>query len=505
MYVQPGSGLVLAAADGTPQFADANAVRPGYTLVRTGGSLYCQGNTFAGSYVALERTMPGQYQMVALPFPIDYSRAAVTATAYTGSGHDGGISETAAAFTLYSYDGAARSDWQYSFREDESELWRTAGSPQQPACSGLLVERDAAATAQTWRFTAFADTQGDYVYTENSKAKTVTLTQYDDRQNTGGGADFTNMYNMGWNLAGLPYMVSGYSTGGRDDAWQMNVPHLFYTMTDAGAYSAATESWSAGATLSAGHAFFTQTAVLDPTETLAFGIPKYAAGTAGASAARFALAITDGNGTADEITVRPDAAAAAPVASGRLAYAFGSDGAKLTAMNPAVPQIYLNAAGGERMSLAASAPVETDLPLGVALPAAGTYTICLPSPDAYRMYGAVWLTDRETGSVTNLLDSDCHVSAEAPLSTDTRFVLRIGGLRPDGTHSDASAGFTVTSRGGIMTVRGIAEGDDVAIMTAGGATLARTKATATTYSHPVQPGAVYVVVVNGHSRKAVGR
>lgn len=502
VYVQPGTCLVLAtAADGSPLFTAANAVSPGYTLVRTGGSIYCQGNTFRTGYAALERNMPGQYQMVATPFGIDYGIGAVTTTTYPEAGGSTGIAETAAYYSAYTYDGQARADWRYSYREDESALWRPLAVPYVPANSGLLIDRGPAAQPATYRFTAFGAQAGDMVYTEDSAPKTVVLAQYDDRTSTSGGADFTNMYNMGWNMAGMPYLVADYRTGesapGAAD-WQMNVPHLFYTMAETGAYRAAEESWAEGAAIAAGEAFFTQTAVVAPTETLTFGIPRYAGGGSSAPAAGFALAITDSTGTSDMLIARPAAA-------GRLAYTFGADGAKLVTMNPAVPQIYLNAAGGERMSLAASVPVETDLPLGVSVSAAGTYTISLPSPDSYRMYGAVWLTDRETGNVTNLLDSNCHVSADAPLTTDTRFVLRIGGMRPDGTHSDTAACFTVTSRGGIMTVSGIAEGDHVTIVTAGGATLVRTTAGGTSLSHPVQPGAVYVVVVNGHSRKAMGR
>lgn len=507
VYVRDGGVLRLGSGIGSkPMFTAADPIRPGYLQISGSGSVYCHKNHLQADYVAVERYMgTAQYAQVAMPFPMNYTPASGFVTTTTTMKHNGEQSEYGEnvaevpvdGYTVCTYDGAARSAWHYSYTADNSKLWQPLSLPA-PANGGVLFER-ADANPSTWRFTTFADTPRQYVYTEDGTLKTVVLQQYDDRTSTAGGADFTNMYNMGWNMAGMPYLVSGYSTGGSDGAWQMNVPHLLYTMTETGTYRAAVESWSEGAALSAGQAYFTQTAVLGPTETLTFGIPQYAAGNEDASAARFALAITAGDGTADEITVRPGGTA------GRMQYAFGADGAKIAPLNTAVPQIYLNAAGGERLSLAAAAPVETDLPLGVALSAAGQYTISLPDTDCYRKYGAVWLADRETGSVANLLDSDFHISAEAPLSTDTRFVLRIGGLRPDGTHSDTAPAFTVTSRGGIMTVKGIAEGDSVAIMTAGGATLVRTTATAATYSHRVQPGAVYVVTVNGRSRKAMGR
>lgn len=146
----------------------------------------------------------------------------------------------------------------------------------------------------------------------------MALAQNDDRTSTGGGADFTEKENMGWNLVGIPYLQGGYLTGDRSkitdgtitaedvlkatshtqtsdpgtlghasqraSRYQLHVPHtlwLYYNDTDTwqstnswdeddngSAYAKATE-------LMTGEAFFTQTSAVNESETITFSLPVW--------------------------------------------------------------------------------------------------------------------------------------------------------------------------------------------------------------------------------------
>ena len=85
------------------------------------------------------------------------------------------------------------------------------------------------------RFNAFAPELGKYVYTETGDDKTVYLTQYDNRTaGTGAELNFTRQEDMGWNMKGLPWLVSNYRTDTVLELGnylrQMYIPHVFYQM-----------------------------------------------------------------------------------------------------------------------------------------------------------------------------------------------------------------------------------------------------------------------------------
>jgi hypothetical protein len=101
----------------------------------------------------------------------------------------------------------------------------------------------AAVTDTVLRFNAFAPSSGEYIYTEDGEDKTIALTQYDHRTGgTGADLDFTAQENMGWNMKGLPWLVSYYRTD--TVLWadnylrQMYIPHVIYRM-DGSAYGIA--------------------------------------------------------------------------------------------------------------------------------------------------------------------------------------------------------------------------------------------------------------------------
>ena len=344
-----------------------------------------------------------------------------------------------ANFDAQQYDGEQRSHWRYHFHENESECWGDAldADATVQACDGWLTTYNGSGERAV-RFTAWS---GDsYVYEEDGTAKTVTLTQYDDRTSTAGGADFTKLENMGWNLKGLPWLVSTYQTSPQaaDGTYQMQVPHVIYSSLDGTAnarygqfYTA--QSWAAGATLSLSNAFFTQTAAIGPEETVTFKLPVYSGTTVAPARQQVGIAALDDDADAtradddsfcsfdDVVDVYPQADAPSD-----MTYSLGSDGLKWMAFDPQLPQLYVTTAQGTRLALASQAPVGIVIPLGVHLPDAGRYVIALPSAEAYADQEAVWLIDHEAGTATNLLTSDYTFLAGEGGDIATRMALMFG-------------------------------------------------------------------------------
>ncbi|MDY4555859.1 MAG: hypothetical protein SO468_06725, partial [Prevotella sp.] len=268
VYLQKGGNLICdVKSDNSPYFTDANPLRPGYVLASEGGSLYGQGNTIHLRYVAAERTIEGQYSLFSLPFDMNYKTGNadvmpfVTTTTYDSNNN---VTETAVApFSRYEYDGEARSHYKYSFAESNSTCWKQLTTATRTANEGMLIDRGSTAIEQKLRFTAYGATAADYPYRESAAEDYVTLTQYDDRASTEGGSDFTSVYNMGWNLKGMPYLISAYpiSQQMEDGSYAMNVPHVIYTMKPDGSY-VTKQTWASSDDnkLSPGEAFFTQTA-----------------------------------------------------------------------------------------------------------------------------------------------------------------------------------------------------------------------------------------------------
>ena len=438
VYLTEGSNLVL-------QMTGTGVLRPGYLLAQAGSSLYGQGYHIQLPYVAAEKVLsPAAPSLASLPF--DYGLEHAYSVSYNSG--DGSISQVPerANFDAQHYDGEQRSHWRYHFHENESECWddALAADATMQACDGWLATYNGS-DEQAVRFTAWS---GDgYVYEEDGTAKTVTLTQYDDRTSTNGGADFTKLENMGWNLKGLPWLVSNYQTSTQaDGTYQMQVPHVIYaTIPDASASGAGSglaasygqfytaQSWASGATLSLSDAFFTQTAAIGPEETVTFKLPLFDGTPVAPARQQVGIAALDDDADAtradddgflffdDVVDVYPQADA--PV---DMTYHLGSDGLKWMAFDPQQPQLYVSTAQGARLALASQAPVGIEIPLGVRLPDTGRYVIALPSAEAYADQEAVWLIDHEAGTATNLLNSDYTFIASEGGDIVTRLALMFG-------------------------------------------------------------------------------
>ena len=428
VYLTEGSNLVL-------QMTGSGVLRPGYLLAQAGSSLYGQGYHIQVPYVAAEKALaPAAPTLTALPFAYGLDHA--YSVSFDSS--DGSISQTAerANFDAQQYDGEQRSHWRYHFHENDSECWSDALATDATidACDGWLTTYNGA-DMQTVRFTAWSN--DGYVYEEDGTAKTVKLTQYDDRTSTAGGADFTKLENMGWNLKGLPWLVSNYQTSTQaDGTYQMQVPHVVYSTLDGsnatyGQFYTA-QSWADGATLSQGNGFFTQTAAIAAEETLTFKLPLFDDTTVAPARQQVGIALLDDDDVDvtraaagfifdDVVDVYPQADADAS-----MPYRLGSDGIKWMAFDERRPQLYVANDEGTRLSLASQAPVGTEIPLGVRLPAAGRYVIALPAAEAYADQEAVWLIDHEAGTATNLLTDDYTLTAVEGGDIVTRLALLFG-------------------------------------------------------------------------------
>ena len=539
VYLQPAGKLVCKnITDGAGNvtshyFTDANPLRPGYVLALEGGSLYGQGNTIHLRYVSAERTIEGQYSLFSLPFDMNYKTVNadvmpfVTTTTYDTDNYN--VTETAVApFYRYEYDGEARSNYKYSFAESDSPCWQPLKTDTRTANEGMLIDRGSTATKQTLRFTAYGATAADYPYRESAdKDNCVTLTQYDDRTSTNGGSDFTSVYNMGWNLKGMPYLISSYPIYQQmdDRSYAMNVPHVIYTMKPDGSY-VTNQSWASSTdnTLSPGEAFFTQTATINDKEHLHFAKLFYtSSATPNTASTRSALNISlssayaTGEDAYRSVGVPPAAGVVSlqPVDNtsdeyASLVYSINRDGAKFMSMNPAIPDIAVCGAGGEMMSLVGAAPVEKEISLATRVGTTGRYTFSLDrSAGVSPATTEVWLKDYQTGIVTNLMEEAYTAEITAgetpasPVLTTGRFSLTIGDMRPDiGGREENSARWTISINRCHVTVSGLSTDSDVLFYTTDGILRHRVPSFLGTCETELSPG-VYVVRAEG-SNKVIG-
>ena len=449
----------------------------------------------------------------------------VTTTTYDTDNYN--VTETAVApFSRYEYDGEARSNYKYSFEESDSPCWKLLTTDTRTANEGMLIDRGSTATKQTLRFTAYGakaadDPDAHYLYRESADKDYVTLTQYDDRTSTGGGSDFTSVYNMGWNLKGMPYLISNYPVYKKMDegTYAMNVPHVIYTMEPDGSY-VTKQSWYADNTLSPGEAFFTQTATINKEEHLHFAQLLYtssASTNTGNTRNALNISLSSADATGEDAYRSVGVSHAAGVVSlqpvdntsdeyASLVYTINRDGAKFMSMNPAIPDIAVCGAGGEMMSLVGAAPVEKEISLATRVGSTGRYIFSLDRSAGASPTTEVWLKDYQTGIVTNLMEDDYTAeitvgeNPASPVLTTGRFSLTIGGVRPDiGERDENSARWTISINRCHVTVSGLSTDSDVLFYTTDGILRHRATPFLGKCEAELPPG-VYVVRAEGNSK-----
>lgn len=536
-YPHPGSVVYLMDSSAmsmqyeNPDFVDLKtsltpfALRPGFMLLKSGASFYGNGHGVQMNYLAAEKRFKNQrYSMTSFPF--NYSKANITVSGYDKDKDSLILQASPFSFNTYQYAGAARSAKDYVFQPTNSSSWLSVDTLNRTATEGYLMDFGAAVTDTVLRFNAFAPNSGKYIYTEDGYDKTIYLTQYD--HHTGGtGADlnFTTQENMGWNMKGLPWLVSYYRTD--TILWadnylrQMYIPHVIYQM-DGSAYGIAgdqaytSRSWDKGTTVSMGNAFLTQTATQSEQETVVFHQPYYdqnkkIARPAVVTYATPAVTHTPARGAtydhhaltpvADMLTLIPDS-----TVSSKVQYAYGRDGIKWTA-NENLPQMYaMDAKGLSRLSLLGAAPVEVDIPVGLHVPDSYNgynFTFSLPDKEPYEPYPYVWLIDYEAKTFVNLQDEDYTLPLEAGEYTK-RFAIRIGGFkknRPSATETS----YVIFASGGTLYVRGTQVGDRITVYTTAGQLVATGIAEGDEWTMllPLQTG--YIVRVNNTAQKVLNR
>ena len=223
----PHDGSVVYLLQNSNYIAEAHSLQPAYLLVKKGASLYGHGQTIRASFLAVERDVNRKGTIVALPYPMDYTKFSCT-TDNTVLGSATGLYDESthvltlkgdAATTAYAYNGKTRAAARYQIQNSASECWedmRGMASTEAEVCQGVLFT---CSKDTTYRFTAQGVTLKNYLYTEQpevnaqgavtSTAKVVTLHQ-NNNQPTDGLGNLTSAEDMGWNCFGIPYLVSEY-------------------------------------------------------------------------------------------------------------------------------------------------------------------------------------------------------------------------------------------------------------------------------------------------------
>ena len=518
-YLMDSSALTMAYAQ-SGDFIDLKGdpiiFRPGFMLVKPGASFYGNGYDVQINYLAAEKQFANQrYSMTAWPFA--YNVANILTATHSTSTDSLHQTLNPAPFSTYIYSGAARSAKDYVFHTDSSSLWLKVDTLNRSAQEAYLMDFGSS-TSALLRFTSFASQLGDYVYTEHGEDKIVTLTQYDHRQ-AGNGAElnFTRQEDMGWNMKGLPWLVSNYRTDTIMQAGnflrQMYIPHVFYQMDGAGEYIGngsqvyATRSWDNGSSMSMGTGFLLQTATTRDHEDLVFHLPYYGRNE---RASRPIMRIANRRGDGDRVLLIPDSTTDKSVT-----YRYGRDGIKWLT-NDIASQMYLIDDSKAQLSLLGSAPTETDIRLGLSiaegknyapqrLPAEvdsddNFYTFSLPEPEAFRGYDYVWVIDYKENTVANLLEKDYQTRIE-PGNHTNRFAVRIGRFPIAGNHSTTP--YDVYTSGGNLRIKGLNKGDRIYVYSASGMLVCSAVADGFEYSTQLLRGLSYVVRINNFSQKVV--
>ena len=499
-------------------------LRPGFMLLKSGASFYGNGHGVQMNYLAAEKRFKNQrYSMTS--FPYNYNTGNITVSSYDSENDSLNFKLSTLNFNTYQYAGAARSAKDYVFQPTNSSSWLSVDTLNRTATDGYLMDFGAV-TDTVLRFNAFAPTSDEYLYTEDGNDKTISLTQYDHRTGgTGADLNFTTQENMGWNMKGLPWLVSYYRTDTLLDVYnyyrQMYIPHVIYQMDGstygiAGDQAYTSRSWDKGTTVAMGNAFLSQTATQSEKETIIFHQPYYdrnkkIARPAVVISATPAVTHAPARGAsfdhhtltpvADMLTLIPDS-----TVSSKVQYAYGRDGIKWTA-NENLPQMYaMDAKGLSRLSLLGAAPVEVDIPLGLHVPDSYNgynFTFSLPDKEPYEPYPYVWLIDYEAKTFVNLQNEDYTLPLEAGEYTK-RFAIRIGGFkknRPAATETS----YVIFASGGTLYVRGTQAGDRITVYTTAGQLVASGIAEGDEWTMllPLQTG--YIVRVNDTAQKVLNR
>ena len=486
VYVRKGLELKIEndAATGTLVYGDeASTFTPGFLLLEHQAGLRGNGNHIRLTNFAVEREIPaGGADLIAMPFDVN------STTSYLAN------------ITPSRYDGNLRAAYEYKYDNSNSTAWTSQNIDQAGVYEGLLFENKTADDV-TLRFNG----KSSEPYIEDGTDKTIELKKYNFNEAWTTDADgnivpagsnrFTHKENMSWNLFGSPYLCA------------MNYSDLAYGRVlygyENGAFKTIKTYNSDDGTAVEGHipagsAVFTQTATLKDTEIFTVAQPADDKdGSAFASANRLAISLwgnitTRNAGETDETADVLQLGAVEPSAA-RSDFDIASDGVKWTVAGDSLPLIYAERAGG-RYSMLSAVNREAEVAVGVALPAAGRYTIGIPATADTEGYSAVVLKDAQTGRTTDLLNGNYDFVAENAGETSGRFTITF-------TPADSpAAGWTVQVKatgGGRAVVSGTEPGDIVTAYNTAGMEAAAEVASGSTVNLQLQAGVFFFRVRRG--------
>jgi len=547
-----------------PDEFDNITLHPGFVLMKPGSSFYGNGHHVQFNYLAAEKRFINQrYAMTAFPF--NYSAANITTSAYDSAADTLTFNLSPFTFNSYQYSGAARSVKDYVFRAENSPAWLRVDTLNRTATEGYLMDFTTPQDT-VLRFNAFAPAGGQYVYTEEADDKSVYLTQYDHRvAGTGADLNFTRQEDMGWNMKGLPWLVSNYRTDTILEEGnylrQMFIPHVFYQMDGNGEYTNAGQirtqrSWDPGATMSMGHAFLTQTATQKGQEQVVFHLPYYGYNKPAARPILLMQAVTAANNISprmanekmgkcanekmrksDVLTIYPDS-----TANKFIQYAYGRDGIKWLLNDNANGQIneqmvndqmvnalacyLLDSKRQSRISLLAAAPVEVDIPLGVIIPQNDPYGEADRTNEMSKeMVNDQMVNEKMSKYSFSLPEKSAFAAYKSvwlidylhhsqtnlleqdyqttiePGENNARFAIRFGMFPKMQTITKRS--YTVYAYGGTLYIKGLAQGDKITVYTPSGQIVYSDTATDAELTIPLSYLSGYIVKVNDTTHKVV--
>ena len=495
VYVNTGGHFVVGHDTRTTSgtVTTTTPFTPGYLLLREGASLYGNGHDVSLPYVATERALSAGWNLAAVPYALRrdgisrVDEAAGKATAFT---------PLIEADSTETYNGAKRAESLFAFHESDSEFWNESATSFN-ANQGFALK---AGTDGTYRFTAGAENGTDAVYAETADEteKTVALTQYDENTvNADGTPKFTFKENMGWNLFGLPYLVSGYDLTAKltGTTPAMDLPHILYTLQDGQYFTM--QSWdgtttrpdgTTDGTLSFGKGVFTQTAVIGDgqTESLRFRRPSAPGETTdgnGVNLQQYRLGLWGETG-ADGFVFSPTN----EETDGD--FTLGADGLKMMAPRADAPQLYAVNRTGTRFSLMNAVDAAGSVQVGIRA-VAGDYTMGLGETADIETATEVWLTDHKTGAKVDLRRTDYRFTLTEAADDAARFTLSFSSIA-----DDTAGTLNVYVRRRILYVEGLREGDTVTLYDPSGTRVHAERTTGGSFRHALKPG-IYLVHVSG--------